>query len=242
MQQVSGALRELRSLMVLLTLLYSAQTAGQEKNLDAALRERGATITREMLIPKTYAEILSIRGLTQKDCDLRGRFPKTPTGAALARVATLVPLGLRQDQVPEARQMAQDLALIDAQPETALADLESGFRALPDQYWSERQFLIQVGARLQVPTAAILSFLTREMSRSANVPMENPSLDYLSAVTAADTLVRVVTDPAQRDAAFRQAAQAQPNKNASLLILSRYGMVDSARATQLANDLHWSSK
>jgi|HubBroStandDraft_1064217.scaffolds.fasta_scaffold01012_9 hypothetical protein len=231
-------------LLIAAAVLCAAQTVAQEKSSNRPVEpQRETTITRDMLAPQTYAEILKRRGLTQKDSDMQAVFPKTATGAALARVATLVPYGLRQDDVPEARQMALDLALVRAAPEMALTDLQSGFRNLPEKYWAERQFLIQVAAHLTVPAAAVVGFLTAEMSRTAKISTGNPgNLAYLSPVTAADTLLRVVSDSAERDRAFRQAVRAQPDRSAGRLVLSRYELVDAARARNLATELDLSRK
>lgn len=232
--------RTLESLLVIAALLLcGVRTLAQEGSSNKpAAPQRGATINSAMLASKTYSEMLTQYRLKQKDIEMRVAFPHTTTGAALARVATLVPYGLRRDNVSEVREMAQDLALLRASPDPALADLESGFRTLPEKYWAERQFLIQIGGRLAAPRAEVVNFLKAEMSRPVKISADHPSdLAYLSPVVAADMLVIVVSDPAQRDAAFRQAVKVQPDRDVSRLILSRYEVVDAERARNLATQL-----
>ncbi len=224
-------------LTVALACAATAQT--QPKTGDkAGATNQTSTIRAEERAPKTYAEMVKELRLEQKDSDMRAAFPQTATGAELARVATLVPFGLRQGDVPEARQMAEDLAALRKTPEPALADMRSGFHKLPVKYWAERQFLIQMGGRLPLARATVISFLTEEMSRPVKISAEAPkSLDYLTPVTAADTLVFVVADAKERDTAFRLAAKAQTDRTMGQLVLSRYEVVDAARARALASEL-----
>jgi hypothetical protein len=222
---------------VALACVAPAQT--QQKTGDkVGPPQPGATIRAEQRAPKTYAEMVKELRLEQKDADLRAAFPQTVTGAELARVATLVPFGLRQGDVPEARQMAEDLAALRKTPDAALAAMRSGFQKLPAKYWAERQFLIQIGGRLPVARAVVISFLTEEMSRPVKISAEAPrNLDYLSPATAADTLVFVVADAKERDMAFRQAAKAQTDRAMGQLVLSRYEAVDAERARALGSEL-----
>jgi hypothetical protein len=226
-----------RLMILAWALCWATLAPAQDKN-GASSGERGSRITSAMTIRKSYDEIVKQRGLTEKDAEMRKVFPQTATGAALARVATLVPYGLRQDNVAEALRMAEDLAVVNASPTPSLTDLRSGFAKLPEKYWNERQFLIQVGGRLAVSQSKVANFLTEEMTRSAKFSAENPrNLGYLSPVTAADTLLRVVTDSARRDAAFREAAKAQSDEMARRLVISRYELVDAVRAQALAREL-----
>jgi hypothetical protein len=225
-------------LMMLAWALCCGMLARTQDKSGTPPGQRGASITDAMRVRKSYDEILKQRRLTEKDAEMRKVFTRTATGAALARIATLVPYGLRQDNVAEASQMAEDLALVNASPEPSLTDLRKGFSKLSEKYWNERQFLIQVGGRLAVSQSEVANFLTEEMTRSAKLSAENPhNLEYLSPVTAADTLLRVVTDPVLRDAAFRKAAKGQTDEMARRLVVSRYELVDAARARALARDL-----
>jgi hypothetical protein len=163
-------------------------------------------------------------------------FPTTASGPALARIATLYPYGARQDYPQEAGQMAQDLASLRAAPGQALTDVQTGFQRLPQKYWAERQFLIQMVGRLPAPQAQVVDFLVAEMSRAiASTGDEQTKLDHFSPAVAADTLLNVVQDPERRDAAFAQAVRAQPDNNIGRLILSRYEAVDPVRARGLAS-------
>ncbi|HXM45494.1 MAG TPA: hypothetical protein VN924_29935 [Bryobacteraceae bacterium] len=216
-------------------LVCAVRTSAQDK---PTVPQRGAVIDSARRTTETYSEILAKRRLTQKDGDMQEAFPRTPMGTALARIATLYPYGVRQDNVPEARLMSQDLAVLHTAPVQALADLRIGFRTLLEKYWAERQFLIQIAGRLAVPRETIVDFLTAEMSRPVKVSAGDAAdLAYLSPAAAADVLMAVVPEPDQRDAAFRRALKAQPDGDVGRLVLSRYEAVDALHARSLAAQL-----
>jgi hypothetical protein len=162
-------------------------------------------------------------------------FPATGSGPALARIATLYPYGLRQDYPQAVVQMAQDLASLRDAPGQAVTDVQTGFRRLPAQYWSERQFLIQMVGRLPASRAQMVDFLLGEMSRAiADAADPQTALDHFAPAIAADTLLQIVQDPEHRDALFARAVKAQPDKDIGRLILSRYERIDAVRALDLA--------
>jgi hypothetical protein len=197
---------------------------------------QGAVGSSTKLAAIPYSAQVSQLRLTQKAKNMTAAFPATGSGPALARIATLYPYGVRQDYPQETRQMAQDLASLRAAPDQALTDLRTGFQRLPQKYWAERQFLIQMGGRLPAPQAQVVDFLVAEMSRTiASTGDEQTALDHFSPAIAADTLLAVVKDPERRDAVFAQAVKAQPDENIGRLILSRYEKIDPVRAKDLAN-------
>jgi hypothetical protein len=189
----------------------------------------------------TYAEMLSQFRLTPKDADMRATFPTTGMGPALARIAVLYPAGMQQQNIPEARQMAMDQAQLGTNPEQSLADLRSGFQHLAGKYWAERQFLIQVAARLSVAQDRIVDFLKQEISRPVTTSDPTDLSDYSSAV-AAEELIDIVSDAEKRDAALLEAIKAQPDKNIRALVISRYEMVDLERARRLADQAGFSNQ
>jgi len=231
--------------LMIAPFLATAWAGTQEKTIDKrAEMPRGAVVDSTKLAPKPYEEIFTDRGLSQKNSDMQAVLPQTTTGLALVRISTLFPYGLGEDNLPEVREMARDSALLQEAPDQALKDLQSGLQKLPAIYWAERQFLIQIGARLKAPRASVIQFLTAEMSRPVKISAKDPTnLAYMSPVVAADMLVAIDSNTAERDAAFRQAVKAQQaDKDLSRLILSRYEVADATRAMNLARQLELLTK
>jgi hypothetical protein len=187
----------------------------------------------------SYAALVDRGRLAQKDKEMQAAFPATPTGVALARVATLYPYGLRQHNRAEAKQMSGDLGALAAAPAAALRDLRAGLARLPEKYWAERQFLVQMAARWKTDPGARVAFLQDEIARP--VPKEaaaNPGdLSAYTAAVAADALLEVLPDPKARATALTAAMKRQPDPNVRVLVLTRHEMVDPAGAKSVAQEL-----
>jgi hypothetical protein len=187
----------------------------------------------------SYPALVERAKLAQKDTDMRSTFPATPTGGALARIATLYPYGLRQHNQAEAKQMALDLGSLERAPAQSLTDLRAGLGKLAEKYWAERQFLLQIAARWKTDPAARVAFLQDEIARP--VPKEdakNPGdLSGYNAAVAADALLYVVPDPKARASAIAAAMKRQTDPNVRLLVLSRHELVDPEGARGVAQQL-----
>jgi len=202
---------------------------------------RGASVahpTASQGVPVSFSTYIAQNGLTQTYQTLTGIFPKTTTGAAIARVATLAPNGLKQDNVPAERQLALDLAVLRNNADQALTDLQTGFKTLPEKYWPQRQFLIQTASHWPVSPGTLQAFLESEISRTiTRNPSDPTDLSGYTPAIAIDSLSNIVADPVQLHDIILRDLQAQPDKDVRRTALVRYEAIDAVRAGQIATQL-----
>ena len=116
--------------------------------------------------------------------------------------------------------------------------MRSGFHKLPVKYWAERQFLIQMGGRLPLARATVISFLTEEMSRRVNIFGGSAEESGLSDAGDGGGYAGVCGGGRERAGhGFPVGGESTDGSYDGVVALSRYEVVDAARARALASEL-----
>ena len=181
-----------------------------------------------------YKALVQTRHLADKEQALSKAFPMSETGTACVHTLTLLPFAAPETFPNESAALASELGMLHAHPADALASIAAGVQALPDRYARERQFIIQIAARLNTDPAKRIAFLVAELTRPYR-PSADPhdQQAFFNGVIALDSLLELTKEPKVIQAALRQAFKANPSPQWRGLLLSRYEVADPKGAKEL---------
>ena len=203
---------------------------------EKLLSRSSAIVERTGKIEDDFQAVVSKRKLSNKFSELSGVFSTSPTGKALAAVATLHQTGLRSDNQADNTLLLDYLAELAKDPAQTLSEVTQAFSKLPDSYAPERQFLIQAVARMPLPQSQVAGFLGGELKRPVPAPSADGQYDaaFFTPAIALDSLIQVTHNTAMVESYLGPVlgSSGVTNDEKSLL-LSRYYAFYPAKAEKL---------
>ena len=178
-----------------------------------------------------FTRLVARAGLGSKRRSLEAAFGRTAHGDSLTRVATLYRRASRREPSEESAAILGELDRLRADPEAALATLRQGLSKLPPSLERERQFLVQVAARLPANEQARAELLAGQIRRRPTAG-DSP-LAIFTAAVAVEQLAALTFDRARVRQVVADAVAARDELNYRRLLLAVLGKTDPQGAALL---------
>lgn len=183
--------------------------------------------------PSEYRNLVLKNHLEKKISDLSLVFPNTNIGKSIVRLACFFNFG-PASQAPEGKLVALEIDFLKAHPQQSFEVLREGMQKLDPKYYNEREFLIQIAAKLDISNDGKIELLSNELQRPVTEASNSPA--FVARATALSTLLRISSDPAIIESTLRQALQVQSNNEFRKFLLITYESENPEEAKKLRNE------
>ena len=204
-----------------------ALTTNQSTSPIAQSLQQQESIPQSADTTQSFESMARTRGLLQKSRELERAFPNSVAGQKLAQLSTLfafVPV----IGTPESAWANEQVQWLKENSREGFAALTAGVPRLSAEYSAERQYLIQLAAKLDVAQRSKMAFLEKELNRSR--------VSDFNALAALSAMMETLPDSREVEMAIRRTLRNQKDPKAREQLLSLYSAGEPSRAKNLRNE------
>jgi hypothetical protein len=181
-----------------------------------------------------YVSVLEKNHLEEKGRKIASVFTRSEIGHALTQFTTLIELGPENRSV-EGRILGDALKLLESEPREAFSHVREALSKMGSDFGSERQFLYQLVARLDLDLPTKVDFFSEQFAISLS--LSDAKQTKLSSSLVLLSMMQVGMDPSSMETVLKRAFESQSNYGIRSYILSVYESKYPEAGKKIRNDL-----